>query len=83
MIDSDLASVKEAVAELRLKIEERMRECGEKVQRIRQRAEADERQENNRAYLEIEPLRRQMKAMILSVAQYERLQMPPPMIMRR
>ena len=76
-MSTDLSDVKEAIRRLQFQIEERADELRQKIDRIRQRAEADERYEANRAYDEVEPLRRQMEAMILSVAKYEALQMPP------
>ena len=73
----DLSNVKDAIADLRRQIEERTYQLREKIERIRRLAEADERYEAERAYFETEPLRRQMEAMILSMANYESLQMPP------
>lgn len=72
----DLGSSREFIATLRREIEERRQEFHEKIRRIRQRAETDERHEADRLYFETEPLRLQMEAMILAVAQYEGLKNP-------
>ncbi len=76
----DLTSAKEFIADLRRQIEERRIACHEKIQRIRQRAEADENYELEREYFDIEPLRRQMEAMILTIADYESLKAPAPVL---
>lgn len=76
----DLESAREFIANLRQKIEERGRACHEKIQRIRQRARADEDYEQERTYIETEPLRKQMEAMIQRVVTYESLKAPAPMI---
>ena len=72
----DLASSIEFIANLRRQINERRQECYEKIERIRQRAEADERYEADRLYFDTEPLRRQMESMIKCVADYESLKHP-------
>ena len=77
----DIAEVQEFIANLRRQIEERREARYEKIQRIRQRAEADEIHEIEREYFDIEPLRRQMEAMILTVAAWEALKAPDPVIM--
>jgi hypothetical protein len=78
----DLASARDFIASLRRLIDDRRQEYHEKIQYIRQRAQADERYEEERFYFETEPLRKQMETMILRVADYESLRMPPPTIIR-
>lgn len=68
------------IADMKYQIDERMAEMCDKVRQIRERAKHDERYEIDRAYAEIEPIRRQMEAMIQSVAGVAALQMPPPTI---
>lgn len=77
---SDAESSREFIAKLRQQIQERHRVCHERIQRIRQRARADEDHELELDYFETELLCRQMEAMIQCVATYESLQMPenPP-----
>lgn len=71
-----LAEARKFIADLRYRIEERRQEMHEKIQRLEQRARADRESEQERAYFEIEPLRRQMEAMIQAVADYESLKAP-------
>lgn len=78
----DLSEAREFIARLRREIEERQQAYHEKVQRIRQRAKADEYYEQERFYLETEQLRRQMEALIQNVADYESIQKPSPTIVR-
>ena len=76
----DVEEARRFIADMKSQIDERMAELHDKVQRIRERAKHDERYEVDQAYAEIEPLRRQMEAMIQSVATVAALQMPPPII---
>jgi hypothetical protein len=76
LMSNDVAAVKEAIQELRLKIEDRMAELHDKVKRIRDYAKETERHEVARAHAEIEPMRRQMESMVLSLARYEELKNP-------
>jgi len=71
------------IADLRRQIDERRHECHEKIQRIRDRARADEDYELERAHLEILPLRKQMEAMTLTLVEYESLKAPAPMIVEK
>ena len=71
---------KQFIAEMQCRIQDRTAELRETIQRIRDRAKHDERYEAERAYAEIEPLRRQMEAMILSVVDIASLEMPAPTI---
>ncbi len=73
---SDLEASKEFIATLRREIEERRQEFYERVRRIQQRARVDEHHEAAKLYFETEPLRLQMEAMILAVANYESLKAP-------
>ena len=73
-------TAKAGIRDLRVKIDERMAELHEKIGRIRHNAKEDEREAAERAYAEIAPLRRQMEAMIQSVASVEMLTMPAPTI---
>jgi hypothetical protein len=72
----DLESSREFIAKLQLEIDMCRQEYHEKIRRIRQRAEADERHEADRLYFNTEPLRRQMEAMIRRVADCESLKGP-------
>ena len=76
----DVDEARRFIADMKFQIDERMAELHDKVQRIRERAKHDERYEIDHAYAEIEPIRRQMEAMIKSVAEIADLQMPPPTI---
>lgn len=78
----DVEEARQFIARMSGEIDERMVELRETVQRIRDCAKHDERDAVDRAYAEIEPLRRQMEAMIQSVATVESLKMPPPTIRR-
>jgi hypothetical protein len=73
-------TAKASIRDLRVKIDERMAQLHDRIGRIRQNAKDDEREAVERAYAEIEPLRRQMEAIIQSVASIEALTMPPPTI---
>jgi polyhydroxyalkanoate synthesis regulator phasin len=64
----DVEEAKAFIANLRFQIEGRTAELHEAILRIRDRAKQDERAAVERAHAEIEPLRRQMEAMIQSVA---------------
>lgn len=71
-----IESTKAAISRLLCEIEERMAELGDQVRRIRDRAKQDEQVAVERAHYEVEPLRRQMEALVLNAAQYESLQDP-------
>jgi hypothetical protein len=79
MVDS--ATIKEEITRLKWEIDEKMRDLHDKVMRIRDDAKHYERDAYDRAYADIEPMRRQMEAMILSVADYESLRAPAPFVL--
>ena len=80
MVEADTEAVKAFILDLRIKIDDRMQELHEKIERIRDNAKHYERDAVDRAYAEIEPMRRQMEAMISTLGTYESLRMPPPRI---
>ena len=80
VLTGDLDASKEFIAEMRRLIEEHRHDLYERIQRIRQRAMADEIAAKDRAHAEIEPLRRQMEAVIRAVAEYESLKASMPVI---
>ena len=78
MADADIAAVKKQILDFKMQISDHMQSLLDKIERIRDNAERYERDAIDRTYAEIEPMRRQMEAMILALADYESLRAPPP-----
>jgi len=80
MVEVDTDATKAFIIDLRVRIDDRMQELHEKILRIRDDAKNYERDAVDRAYAEIEPMRRQMEAMISTLGTYESLRMPSRII---
>jgi hypothetical protein len=83
MAEVDTDSTKAFIRDLKVQIDDRMQELCDKITRIRDDAKCYERDAVERAYAEIEPMRRQMEAMILTLADYESLRAPPPILIEQ
>ena len=82
MAEVNTEPTKALILDRKVRIDDRMQELHEKIERIRYDAKHYERDAVDRAYAEIEPMRRQMEAMILTLADYESLRMPPRIFIR-
>lgn len=82
IMDADTAFLRGQILELKVKIDDCIQALHDKVERIRDDARNYERDAIDRSYYEIEPMRRQMEAMIFAVSNYESLRVPMPVIIK-
>ena len=78
-VDTDLT--KAFIRDLKVQIDDRMQKLCDKITRIRDNTKNYERDAVEQAYAEIEPMRRQMEAMIKAAADYESLKAPLPVLL--
>ena len=80
MVEVDMAEFKANILALKIQIEDSRQALHDKIERMRDNAESYERDAIDRHYAEIEPMRRQMEAMIQAAAVYESLKAPQPFV---